>query len=232
MLDKKFTGLKANVEYGDSTSVQHRQMKASLSAGSDFAGGKGHWILSGDHTWSTDPVWLGQAKWWSNATIVPNPKANSANGLPAFIHVRNVGQGQYTQGGLIRGNTAGGTGSSITANSLSGIQFVNAGQAIPFNFGTVSSTNPNVCYAGCSNSAQTTPAASGSLIATPYHNSTLFAYASYDLTSDIKASVQLNYGAFASHSTGGTRTSNVTISADNAFLPNSIASQFGVLSNG
>jgi iron complex outermembrane receptor protein len=232
VLDKSFTGLKGNLEYGDSTLVQHRQIKAALSAGGAFAGGRGHWILSGDHTWSEDPVWLGQAHWWSNATIVPNPQANSANGLPAFIHVRNVGQGQYTQGGLIRGNTAGGAGSSIAANSLAGIQFVNSGQAIPFNFGTVSSINPNVCYAGCTNSAQTTPAASGSMIAVPYHNSTLFAYASYDISNDIKASIQLNYGSFASHSTGGTRTSTVTISADNAFLPNSIASQFGVLSNG
>ena len=31
----------------------------------------------------------------------------------------------------------------------------------------------------------------------------------------------------ASHSTGGTRTSTVTITADNAFLPSSVASQFG-----
>jgi iron complex outermembrane receptor protein len=232
LLDKTFTGVKGNLEFGNGTSIEHRQAKVTLSAGSDFDGGRGHVILSGDHTWSEDPVWLGQAPWWDNGAIVPNPAANSGNGLPIFMHVRNTGQGQYTQGGLIRGNTAGGAGSSITANSLSGIQFVNAGQAIPFNFGTVSSINPNVCYAGCTNNAQTTPAASGSMLAVPYHNSTLFAYASYDLPNDIKASVQFNYGAFASHSTGGTRTSTVTISADNAFLPSSIASQFGVLSNG
>ena len=232
VLDKAFSGIKGNVELGDGTAIEHRQAKVMLSAGTEFAGGRGHLILSGDHTWSEDPVWFGQATWWDNGAIVPNPQANSGNGLPMFIHVRNTGQGQYTQGGLIRGNTAGGVGSGITANSLAGLQFVNAGQAIPFNFGTVSSINPNVCYAGCTNTAQTTPAASGSMIAVPYHNSTLFAYVSYDITNDIKASLQLNYGAFYSHSTGGTRTSTVTISADNAFLPSSIASQFGTLSNG
>lgn len=232
ILDKRFSGIKGNVELGNGTSIEHKQAKVALSAGTDFAGGKGHLILSGDHTWSTDPVWLGQAPWWDNGAIVPNPQANSLNNLPMFIHVRNTGQGQYTQGGLIRGNTAGGTGSSITANSLAGTQFVNAGQAIPFNFGTVSSINPNVCYAGCTNTAQTTPAASGSMIAVPYHNTTLFGYASYEFPDDIKASLQVNYGSFYSHSTGGTRTSTVTITADNAFLPASIASQFGVLSNG
>ena len=59
VLDKSFSGLRGNIEYGDGTAIQHRQIKASLSAGSDFAGGKGHIILSGDHTWSEDPVWLG-----------------------------------------------------------------------------------------------------------------------------------------------------------------------------
>ena len=84
--------------------------RSTLSAGTRFCwAARVTLILSGDHTWSTDPVWFGQAPWWDNGAIVPNPKANSLNGLPMFIHVRNTGQGQYTQGGLIRGNTAGGT---------------------------------------------------------------------------------------------------------------------------
>ena len=89
--------------------------------------------------------------------VVQNPAATATNGLPWYIHVRNTGQAQYTQGGLIRGNTAGGVGSSITANSLNGTQFLNNGMAAPFNFGTVDGTNPNVCYAGCSNSAKNVP---------------------------------------------------------------------------
>ena len=231
ILDKNFSGLKADFEGGDSTTVRHRQIKAELTVGTDILGGRGHLILSGDHTWSNDPVFNNQADWWDSNAIVQNPAATTSNNLPWYIHVRNTGQAQYTQGGLIRGNTAGGAGSSITANSLIGTQFLNNGVAAPFNFGTVDGTHPNVCYNGCSNSAKNVPG-NTILLAVPYHTTTLFGYASYNLTSDIKASIQLNYGSLAEQSTGGTRTSTNTIYADNAFLPASVATQFGTLSNG
>ncbi|HEU0095916.1 MAG TPA: TonB-dependent receptor, partial [Rhizomicrobium sp.] len=199
--------------------------------GTDFAGGKGHFIISGDHTWSNDPVFLNQAPWYDNGAIVQNPAATSTNGLPYYIHVRNTGQAQYSQGGLIRGNTAAGPGGTVTANALTGLQFTGSGTPTAFNFGTVDPTHPNVCYNGCSGNAQNQPGTQ-ILLAVPYHTTTAFGYVSYDLTPDIKASVQLNYGSLAEESTGGTRTSTVAIAPDNAYLPASIASQFGILSNG
>ena len=231
VLDKSFSGVKANVELGDSVPAQHRQIKVALTAGADFDGGRGHFILSGDHTWSNDPVFLNQAGWYDNGAIVQNPAATSSNGLPYYIHVKNTGQAQYTQGGLIRGNTAGGVGSSITANSLAGTQFLANGVAAPFNFGTVNPVAPNVCYAGCSGNAQNQPGTM-ILLAVPYHTTTMFGYLSYNLTPDIKASLQVNYGSLSEQSTGGTRTSTVNIAGDNAFLPTSISTQFGILSNG
>ncbi len=231
ILDKTFTGIKGELEGSDGAPLEHRQAKVGLTWGTDFAGGKGHFILSGDHTWSNDPVFNGQPDWYNNGAIVQNPAATSTNGLPYYIHVRNTGQAQYTQGGLIRGKTAGGTGGTVAANGLAGIQFVGAGTPAPFNFGTIDPTHPNVCYAGCTGNSQNQPYVQ-ELIAVPYTASTFFGYASYELTPDIKASIQLNYGLFSEHSIGGTRTSTNTIAADNAFLPSSIATQFGTLSNG
>ncbi|HEU0096592.1 MAG TPA: TonB-dependent receptor, partial [Rhizomicrobium sp.] len=230
ILDREYTGIKGSLTFGDGTTVEHREIKAAFTAGTDFAGGKGHFIFSADHTWSADPVFTSQMNWYNNGAIVQNPAATVANGQPYYIHVRNSGVAGFTQGGLITGNTAGGAGSSITANSLSGTQFVGNGVAQPFNFGTVDASNHNVCYAGCSANARTSQPLT--LLAVPYHSTTVFAYANYDLTSDIKASVQLNYGELRSHSTGTPRTSTLTIYPDNAFLPKSVASQFGVLSNG
>jgi outer membrane receptor protein involved in Fe transport len=230
ILDKNFTGLKGDIEFGDGTTVQHREIKAAFTVGNDFAGGKGHFIVSADHTWSNDPVFTSQMNWYNNGQIVQNPAATSSNGLPYYIHVRNAGTAEYTEGGLITGNTAGGTGSSIAANSLVGTQFVDNGIAQPFNFGTVNAANPNVCYAGCSANARNSEVLT--LLAVPYHATTAFGYVSYDLTSDIKASLQVNYGALGEQNTGTPRTSTLTMYADNAFLPKSVASQFGVLSNG
>ncbi len=231
VLNKNFTGLKGDLEGGDGTAMEHRQIKAALTWGTDFAGDRGHFILSGDHTWSPDPVFTGQADWYGNDAIVQNPAATSTNGLPYYIHVRNTGAAQYAQGGLITGNTAAGVGGTATVNSLHGTQFLSNGTPSPFDFGTINAAGPTTCYNGCSGNAQNSPG-TNSLLAVPYHNSTFFAYASYKLTPDIKASIQLNYGLMAEENTGGNRTTSIAVAADNAFLPASIASQFGVLSNG
>lgn len=231
ILNKNFTGMKANLEVGDSTTVENFQTKAALTYGSDFDGGRGHFIVSADHTWSPNAVFQGQMNWFNNGALVQNPAATSTNGLPYYTIARNTGTAEYTQGGLIVGNTAGGAGSSITANSLAGLQVVGNGIAQPFNYGTVDPVNPNICYAGCSANAQTSTTATD-MLAVPYQLSTAFGYASYKLTPDIQASVQLNYGNFGEQNSGTPRTTDVTIYGDNAFLPTSIASQFGTLSNG
>jgi len=231
ILNRNFSGFKGSITYGDSTSVQNREIKIAGTYGSDFDGGRGHFIISGDHTWSNDAVYQGQMSWYNNPQLVQNPAATATNGLPWYIPVRNTGVAQFTQGGLITGNTAGGAGSTITANSLLGTQFLNGGTAAPFNFGTVNPVNPNVCYNGCSANAQTSTNAT-LMLAVPYHASTAFGYLSYNLTPDIQASLQLNYGTFAEQNSGTPRTVTLSIAADNAFLPPSIATQFGILSNG
>ena len=231
ILDKTFTGIKANIEFGNSTVVQDFQTKASLTYGTDFDGGRGHFIVSADHTWSSHAVFQGQMPWYNNGQIVQNPAATSSNGLPYYTIARNTGTAEFTQGGLITGNTAGGVGSSITANSLSGLQFVGNGSVQGFNNGTIDAVNPNICYAGCSASAQTSTNAT-LMLAVPYHLSTVFGYASYKLTPDIQASMQLNYANFSEQNSGTPRTTTLTIPADNAFLPAGLAAQFGTLSNG
>ena len=70
------------------------------------------------------------------------------------------------------------------------------------------------------------------MLAVPYHTTTAFAYTSYELTPNIKASLQLNYGVLKERNSGQSRQSTVAIPADNAYLPASIANQFGTLSNG
>jgi outer membrane receptor protein involved in Fe transport len=231
ILDKSFAGFKGSVTYGNSSNVQNREVKVAATYGADFDGGRGHFIVSGDHTWSNDAVFQGQMNWYNNGQLVQNPAATATNGQPWYVPARNTGVAQFSQGGLITANTAGGVGSTIAANSLVGTQFTGNGVATPFNFGTINPVNPNVCYAGCSANAQTSTNAT-LMLAVPYHSSTAFGYASYNLTPDIQASLQLNYGDFAERNSGTPRTTTLTVSADNAFLPASIASQFGTLSNG
>jgi len=228
VLDKEFEGLKGHLEYGNGTEIEHNKVAAELTWGTRFADGRGHFIVSGNYTTSPDPVFIGQADWWKGTTLVQNPAYTNGGSQPLFIHKDHVGNIQVTQGGLIAGNTPGGVGSPLTANALVGLQFGAGGAMSAFNPGTIYSTG---CYNGCSANERTS-AIRYSMLAVPYSHGTIFSYASYELTPDIKASLQLNYGQSSERSGGGLRQAAVTIRPDNAFVPASLAAAFGTLSNG
>ncbi len=161
--------------------------------------GRGHLILSGNHTVSSDAVFIGQADWWKGTTLVQNPAYTAGGSQPLFIHQDHVGNIQVTQGGLITGNSAGGAGSTLAANACAARSSASMARSRPFNFGTVYG---NGCYNGCS-ADERTNALRFSPLAVPYRHSTIFGYASYQLTDDIKASLQLNYGMSSERSLGG-----------------------------
>jgi iron complex outermembrane recepter protein len=228
VLDKEFEGAKANLTLGDTTDVNQRKLAADGAWGTSFDGGRGHVLLAGNYTNSPDPVFLGQTGWWQGSSLVQNPAYTNGGSQPLFIHANHVGSIQVTQGGLISGNTAGGAGSTLAANALTGLQFGANGAVSAFNPGTIFGTS---CYNGCTNNERTgvtrfTP------LAVPYHHGAVFGYASYEITPDITASVQLNAGLSGERSFGGVRQSLVTVRADNAYLPTAIAARFGTLSNG
>ncbi|HEY2009592.1 MAG TPA: TonB-dependent receptor [Rhizomicrobium sp.] len=228
ILDKQFEGAKANLTLGDTTDQNQRKLAVEGAWGTGFDGDRGHVVLAGNYTTSPDAVFLGQAGWWQGSSLVQNPAYAPGNGQPLFVHADHVGSIQVTQGGLVAGNTAGGAGSTLAANALTGLQFGANGAVSAFNPGTIFGTS---CYNGCTNNERTgiirfTP------LAVPYHHGTVFAYASYDVAPDITASLQLNYGLSGERSLGGARQTLVTVRADNAYLPTSIASAFGTLSNG
>lgn len=226
VLDKTFEGMKANVTLGAATEVTQRKMEIEGAWGAGFAGGRGHLLLSGNYTNSPDTVFPGQAGWWKGTTLVQNPGYAIGGGQPLFIHKDHVGNIQVTQGGLVFANSAGGAGSSLAANALVGTQFGANGAASAFNYGTIFGNGCYNCSANeRSNVLRFVP------LAVPYHHATLFAYASYQLTPDIKASVQLNYGLSGETSLGGVRQSGVAVRADNAYLDPAVAARFGTLSN-
>ncbi len=228
VLDKEFSGFKANLNFGDNTNFNHRKASAEAAFGTAFAGGRGHFIAAANHTSSTDALFIGQADWWKGTTLVQNPLYANGGNRPLFVHQDNVGNIQVTQGGLVTGNSAGGAGSTLAANGLRGVQFGANGAVENFNFGTVYG---NSCYNGCS-ANERTGALRYSMLAVPYRHTSVFGYGSYRLTDTIKASLQLNYGLSSSKNIGGLRQSLLAIRPDNAFLDSAIAARFGTLSNG
>jgi iron complex outermembrane recepter protein len=209
ILDKTFTGWRANFEGGINTpDVSRKTVTAQLSYGDTFAGDRGHFILGGSWLNSPDTVVPQDTSWYNASALVHNPAFTATNGQPALIHANHVGLSTGTQGGL------------ITSGPLKGIQFVGP-NATPtqFNFGNVSGS-----YSNGGSAADPAQIGETDDIAVPIQTYTFMAYASYKIFDDVSASLMLNYGHTDTDngSASYTRLGNITVTADNAYLPASV----------
>ncbi|MEP6784485.1 MAG: TonB-dependent receptor [Sphingomonadales bacterium] len=134
ILDKKFTGLKAEYEYGVTTYGDGPNHKISVTGGMPFAGGKGHVLLSGetftqkgiqsiDRDWNDsgffqidNPAGLATDGRAGTCTAPPGYVAGTpiAGCGPARYIAGRIGTSQFTPGGLIGSATLGnGTGGQL-----------------------------------------------------------------------------------------------------------------------
>src|SRR5882757_842881 len=139
VLNKNFEGLKANAEFGDTDKNDHRVYKMELTAGTGFAGDRGHLILSAQHTMSPDAVFINQRSWWRPQGLFPagqSPTQSFAScgggtvASPECIRTYINGGTANTIGGLITSSAAGvgtvgvnGVTALAPANALKGLQF-------------------------------------------------------------------------------------------------------------
>lgn len=206
VLNKNFDGIRASIEGGDSYKWDHQSLRLSFAAGKGFADDRGRVIFAANYLTSPDTVFPGQRSWYKATQLVNNPRYTPTNNEPRLMRADGVGLSQATQGGL------------ITGGPLKGIQFVGPnGTPTPFNFGNVSGPLSNggdaeIYHPSIDN------------LTVEYKTKTLFGYGSWQLTDNIKASLQLNYGETWSrnNSVPAVRLGNLTIRNDNAYLPASI----------
>jgi len=242
VINKTFEGFKGSVSYANKTEVEHNQYRAELAWGTSFLDGRGHFLAAANWTISNDTVFTGQLRpngrafvynqAYCNAVSYPaaTPTANgtcsSLSGQPLLVYAYQTGSATITGGGLINNNSAGLPGSGLAANGLKGQHFVGTAKEVAtFNYGTIH--NGSVCYNGCTNDATTGLTPWDPIPAAPYHSANYFSYGSFKILPDVTASIQLNYSRLSSRTFGGERTaSNVTIYADNPFLPQEIAQRF------
>ena len=228
VLNKNFTGIKGSVQYSNNEQMDHQQEKGDLSYGTDFAGGRGHFVVSATYTMSPDQIFYSMDKWWSPQMLFPNPGTG-----PTYLHVGNFGNTAGSAGGIIQSSTAATTAGPSglgKANALQGIQFVGPNATVtPFNgftppFNGVSGWVSSLKL--CTNCSATpyTDLQAYSSNATPYHNTTLFGYARYKLTDTIQASLQLNYGQNYGENSGAPIRKLQTIKSDNPYIPSSVSS--------
>ncbi len=224
VLDKKFDGLKGDVQFGDTTNDKYESLKAQIAWGEDIFGGRGHLILAGDALVHPQVVTQSAEPWFRDTSLVSNPSYVKGSGQSQLILADDVGIASATRGGLIVASPAvaaskSPAGIAVPANSLRGIQFVGNGVLQTVNFGNVT--------AGTLSNGGSLTGADGeqpwTIIAQPNSQYTFFGYGSYELTDTIRASLQVNYGYFTGKDFAQTvlqTAENVT--ADNPYIPASL----------
>jgi iron complex outermembrane receptor protein len=244
VINKHFTGFKANAVFGNDSYNDHKSYKFEATAGTEFMGGRGHTEFAANYTMSPDTFYNWNRPWYdgANRALFPCSLVNPANPSAQCHTPTAVYSTTNTNGGIITASPATtgtalaanianiallgqnygaalGAGGGVAANSLKNIQFVGPNaQAVPFNTGISSGSS---CYA-CSANVDS-DVANASPSAVPYHSYTLFSYTSYKLTDDITASVMLNYGWNSEQNIANNgRRSQQAIGIDNPFLPASI----------
>jgi outer membrane receptor protein involved in Fe transport len=201
ILDKEFTGVKGNVDYGITEAGDGENYKLSLSAGTGFADGRGHLLFSGEY--ADDKGIIGNDRSWADDSfqMMNNPAWVGANGdktQPELITVHQAGVANGTRGGLLLGcqrlNAAGTAYANIPGCALRGTQFVQGGQAIPFQFGPI--LNGPTMSGGDWEASRIDRLTT---IALPLQRRSLFGRASFDITDNVTTFVELQYSKTHSH---------------------------------
>jgi iron complex outermembrane receptor protein len=214
VLDKDYTGIKGELSGGVTTYGDDASYRASVTAGTPFDGGRGHFLLnvSTDHV---DGI-LGNSRPWDQTGkyFLTNPNYVAGNGQPQYLIESGAGFSTGTPGGI------------ITSGPLKGTAFGPGGTPYQFNYGSLES-DP-FCVGGSCTANQNNQ---GVTLDQPNRRESLFSRVSYDLTDNINIYMQASYNQSTSVAWDVSTFSlaNQTVSASNAFLPATVKAQAAAL---
>lgn len=209
ILDKEYTGFKANLEGGETTYGDDENWTATLTGGFAFAGGRGHLLLNGERT-RRDGVYGVPRDWNNNGWyMVNNPAYADGNGQPELLAARNAGQTLMMPGGI------------ITNTALRGTYFGRGGSVNQFTYGA---TRDPWTIGGDWELSQNNNTVS--LVPTDERDG-LFSYVSFDVSENVQAFAQASWSEHYTNGWGGSayNKGNVAIRADNAFIPEEVRQQ-------
>ncbi|MCC6914642.1 MAG: TonB-dependent receptor [Rhodospirillaceae bacterium] len=213
ILDRDFTGIKGEVQAGMTKYRDDKNYSGQLTYGTPFANGRGHFLLSGEHT-HNDGIKGTKGRPWAElpAAIIINPLygtgAGQSTGNPQNVVRRDVGLSAGTPGGI------------ITSGVLKGTYFgpggvVTGGYNFGVNVGNNLQEGGDWRYSRIEN---------GIDIAGMINRYVGYTRVSYDLTDTVTAYADAQWSN--SHTVNvanpNRRLGNNTMSVDNAYLPASL----------
>jgi len=180
VLDKKFDGLKFDVNSGISTYADAMSYNLGVAGGTDLFGGRGHFEASVEYR-HRDPVNQSARPYGPTLLTASNGEAGTGTAADPFNVIANARRPNSTFGGLVQGCVP-----ACTAANMQ--QFNTGGQLVPFNPGIPGATNAaGQTTAGTSNFNSGGDGAYGPYgqVFDGYHQGSFFSRFSYDLTDDI-----------------------------------------------
>ncbi|HEY2009768.1 MAG TPA: TonB-dependent receptor [Rhizomicrobium sp.] len=187
VLDKKFEGLKFDVNSGISTYSDGMSYNLGAAAGTSLFGGRGHFEASVEYR-HRDPVNQSARPYGPTLLADSNGEAGTGTAADPFNVIANARRPNSTFGGLVQGCAP--ANSCPAANMM---QFNTGGQLVPFNPGIAGATNAaGQTTAGTSNFNSGGDGAYNPYgqVFDGYHQGTFFGRFSYDLTDNIDFYVQ------------------------------------------
>lgn len=207
VLDRDFTGVKGSVQGGITTYGDDKNYRVSLSAGTGFADGRGHFLISAEN-WYSEGIEGMPRDWYRGRKTLFNPNYTATNGQPEYLVRDGVGYTTVAPGGI------------VTTGPLRGLYFGPGGTPGQLNFGSIVN-NPFMVggdwrYTDFGNGPQ-------NLDPEVSHKS-VFSRLSYGITDSVELFGEFSY-VQAKTKTTGTPMFNfggLIIQRDNAFLPDAV----------
>lgn len=227
--DKKFEGFKTNLEIGQTTYHDDKNITAQAAWGRAFLANRLHLELSGEYGkedgvpaagfgLGTGP---GGRDWFTAPAFQVRPLAQTNDGKPQYIVIQNAQQFQYTKYGLITNGPLQGTAFGVGGTPFT---FQYGSNGVPTKTGQVSGCFSPFCVGGdTSGDVNQTTTLAGELKRTVGYSRLGF-----DVGDDDQVYVTANV-AHVEHTNqpnaGAEKTGNLTIQCSNPFVPASIQAQ-------
>ncbi|MEA3540118.1 MAG: TonB-dependent receptor [Pseudomonadota bacterium] len=203
-LNTTLEGVKGSLQGGITDHNDHRNFLASAAFGTYFGGGRGHLLIGGEAAHNSGVDKMSDRSWGDNPSTILNPAYERYNGQPNYLIVDDARASNASFGGVIN-----------SPGILRGIQFAPDGTPIPFTYGTsVTATTMN--------GGDGVPSTADLILETPVKRYSGFGRASYEVTDDVKIFAEFAYGRTESNNPSILGNDQITIQADNAYLPDSI----------
>ena len=224
--DKKFTGFKANIEGGQTTYNDDRNVTLQAAWGRGFLDDKLHVVVSGErskedgvppHGFGIDPGPNGRTAFNAPAFQI-RPLSQTTDGKPQMYDIRNAQPYQYNRYGL------------ITSGPLQGTAFGDGGAPYKFNYGSNGVPDGKGGVSGCispfcEGGDLSGTSGNGTSLASALKREDLYTRVSYALSPNHEIFMTANVAEVNSQNTpnvGAPKNANLTIQCENPYVPASI----------